>query len=207
MTNGNTLQNAATHCNTLHPTQTPEHCPNGYASCATHCNTLQHTATHCNTLQHTATHCCTLQPTAPHCNPLHHTVCCSALQKKQSPRTLPPNGGREVLLVCTRPHYSTTHCNSLQHTATHCNTLQHTATQCVLQCLVPKVGRTSLPLVQKRPILLQCVAVCCSVLQCVAVCCSVLQCVTVCCRVLQCVAEENYFGRALLQKRHQNQPK
>ena len=28
--------------------------------------------------------------------------------------------------------------------------------------------------------LLQCVAVCCSVLQCVAVCCSVLQCVAVC---------------------------
>ena len=44
--------------------------------------------------------------------------------------------------------------------------------------------------------LLQCVAVCCSVLQCVAVrfevdlmCyCSVMQCVAVCCSVLQCVA-------------------
>jgi len=36
-------------------------------------------------------------------------------------------------------------------------------------------------------IVLQCVAVCCSVLQCVAVCCSVLQCVAVCCNVLQCV--------------------
>jgi len=38
------------------------------------------------------------------------------------------------------------------------------------------------------PVLLQCVAVCCSVLQCVAVCCSVLQYVAVCCSVLQCVA-------------------
>jgi len=60
-------------------------------------------------------------------------------------------------------------------------------------------------------IVMQCVAVCCSVLQCVAVCCSVnlrgtretrnfcygsssiccsvMQCVTVCCSVLQCVAE------------------
>jgi len=41
------------------------------------------------------------------------------------------------------------------------------------------------------PIILVCVAVCCSVLQCVAVCCSVLQCVecvAVCCSVLQCVA-------------------
>ena len=37
-------------------------------------------------------------------------------------------------------------------------------------------------------VLLQCVAVCCSVLQCIAVCCSVLQCVAVCCSVLQCVA-------------------
>jgi len=35
-------------------------------------------------------------------------------------------------------------------------------------------------------VMLQCVAVCCSVLQCVAVCCSVLQCVAVCCSVLQC---------------------
>ena len=37
-------------------------------------------------------------------------------------------------------------------------------------------------------IVLQCVAVCCSVLQYVAVCCSVLQCVAVCCSVLHCVA-------------------
>jgi len=45
-------------------------------------------------------------------------------------------------------------------------------------------------------VLLQCVAVCCSVLKCVAVwfqedlmcCCSVLQCVAVYCSVLQCVA-------------------
>ena len=34
-------------------------------------------------------------------------------------------------------------------------------------------------------VVLQCVAVCCSVSQCVAVCCSVLQCVVVCCSVLQ----------------------
>jgi len=36
--------------------------------------------------------------------------------------------------------------------------------------------------------LVQCVAVCCSVLQCVAVCCSVLQYVATCCIMLQCVA-------------------
>jgi len=37
-------------------------------------------------------------------------------------------------------------------------------------------------------VVLQCVAMCCSVLQCVVVCCSVLQCVAACCSVLQCVA-------------------
>ena len=47
------------------------------------------------------------------------------------------------------------------------------------------------PAIVKRvlfQIVLQCVAVCCSVLQCVAVRCSVLQCVAVCCSVLQCAA-------------------
>ena len=43
-------------------------------------------------------------------------------------------------------------------------------------------------LILMQRLLLQCVAMCCSVLQCVAVCCSVLQCVAVCCSVLQCVA-------------------
>ena len=37
-------------------------------------------------------------------------------------------------------------------------------------------------------VVLQCIAVCCSVLQCDAVCCGVLQCVAVYCSVLQCVA-------------------
>ena len=68
-----TLQHAAPHCNTLHPT-------------ATRCTTLQHAAPHCNTLQNTATHYVTrsfvryvsraqswsnLQHTVPHCNTLH----------------------------------------------------------------------------------------------------------------------------------------
>ena len=38
-------------------------------------------------------------------------------------------------------------------------------------------------------LMLQCVAVCCSVLQCATVCCSVLQCAAVCCSAWQCVAE------------------
>jgi len=37
-------------------------------------------------------------------------------------------------------------------------------------------------------LVLQCVAVCCSVLQCIAIFCSVLQCVAVCCSASQCVS-------------------
>jgi len=49
------------------------------------------------------------------------------------------------------------------------------------------VCRSVLDLVSKRAsIVVQCVAVCCSVLQCVAVCCSVSQCVAVFGSVLQC---------------------
>jgi len=43
-------------------------------------------------------------------------------------------------------------------------------------------------LIGRPAVLLQCVAVRCSVLQCVAVCCIVFHCVAVCCSVLQCVA-------------------
>ena len=43
---------------------------------------------------------------------------------------------------------------------------------------------------EQADVLLQCVAVCCSVLQCVAVCCSVLQCVAVCCSVLQLMCSQ-----------------
>jgi len=42
----------------------------------------------------------------------------------------------------------------------------------------------SISLCVRARIVLQRVAVCCSVLQCAAVCCSVLQCVAVCCSVL-----------------------
>ena len=42
--------------------------------------------------------------------------------------------------------------------------------------------------VAMRCSVLQCVAVCCSVLECIAMCCSVLLCAAVCCSVLQCVA-------------------
>jgi len=44
-------------------------------------------------------------------------------------------------------------------------------------------------------VVLQCVAVCCSVLQCVAVCCSVWQYAAVCCSVFQQVAVRIYAPR------------
>jgi len=101
--------------------------------------------------------------------------------------------------------HAATHCNTLQHAATRCNTLQHTATRCSTLFVTAdrnqnweKCARThkkcafhmmayALSL-QKYPLVMNIVAVCCSVLQCVAVCCSVLQCVPVCCSVLQRVA-------------------
>ena len=54
----------------------------------------------------------------------------------------------------------------------------------------PFITCTCVYLLSSRSIIvvLQCVAVCCSVLQCVAVCCSVLRCVAMCCSVLQRVA-------------------
>jgi len=67
----NTLQHTATHCNTRNTLQrTTTHC-NALQHTSTHYNTLQHTATHCNALQHTATHYDTLQHNATHCNTLH----------------------------------------------------------------------------------------------------------------------------------------
>ena len=84
--------------------------------------------------------------------------------------------------------YLKPYCNILQHTATHCNILQHTATHCNSTWDLPHISRANLSFWGRSNVLLQCVAVCCSVSQCVAVCHSVLQCVTVCCSVLQCVA-------------------
>jgi len=47
-------------------------------------------------------------------------------------------------------------------------------------------------------IVLQCVAVCCSVLQCVAVCCSVLQCVAVCCCAIALLLWQKFSKVSLL---------
>jgi len=64
------------------------------------------------------------------------------------------------------------HPHAAQHTATHCNTLLEcwSALQCVAVWAIVIVSFIL------RNLLLQCVAVCCSVLQCVAVCCSVGYC-------------------------------
>jgi len=57
------INDTATHCNTLQHTPTHSNTPHrsgGYKH-EQHCNTLQHTPTHSNTLQHTPTHSNTLQ--------------------------------------------------------------------------------------------------------------------------------------------------
>ena len=82
-TNGNTLQNAATHCVATH-CNTLQHTAWAKLRTATHLSAIntmkglgfrQHNTTHCNTLQHTATHCNTLQHTATHTNDMsdYHT--------------------------------------------------------------------------------------------------------------------------------------
>jgi len=77
--------------------------------------------------------------------------------------------------------------------------LQHTSTHTATHCNSRDERDDSSKTLYGSSLVLQCVAVCCSVLQCVAVYrkidisffavyCSVLQCVAVCCSVLHCVA-------------------
>jgi len=170
-----TRQHTAAHCNTLQHT-------------ATHCSTLQHTATHCSTLQHTTTHDNTLQHTTTHGNTLQHTH----LQDITSPSKRDPLAPRKhavplttcCIIVCRsippgrvtckiycgheRPNPCTVERerNKMQHSATHCNTREQLSSARSRHCC-------------RHSLLIDCVAVCCSVLQCVAVCCRVLPCVAV----------------------------
>jgi hypothetical protein len=99
---------------------------------------------------------------------------------------------RVTLLICTcqSTHSYLYHgaCNEVLFTR-HYIVLQCVAMCCsVLQCAAAHICHvTHWCDVQHlfQDLILQCVAVRCSVLQCVAMCCSVLQCVAVCCRVLQ----------------------
>ena len=96
-------------------------------------------------------------------------VCCGVLQCVE-------NTVRGCCSVC---------CSVLQHVAACCSMLQHVAACCsVVTTQFENAAPIAVPNVNyqvDRAVVLQCVAVCCSVLQCVAVCCSVLQCVAVCC--------------------------
>jgi len=51
----------------------------------------------------------------------------------------------------------------------------------VVYCVATNSANVASALERVDMLLLQCVAVCCSVFQCVSVCCSVLQCVVMCC--------------------------
>ena len=69
----------------------------------------------------------------------------------------------------------------------------------MLQCIVvgnDKAAHTLVP----WPLVVSCVAVCCSALQCVAVHCRALQCVAVCCSVLQCAAASCSVLQCVMQK-------
>ena len=87
----NTLQHAATRCNTRQRKSLSS--TSGAALKTTHCNTLQHTAQHCTILHHTRPHCNTLQHTASHCNnfvehPFYRAAHCF-LEKFRDSRVVP----------------------------------------------------------------------------------------------------------------------
>jgi len=96
----NTLQHAATRCNTMQHNATP--------CCGTHthlCMPLRtyalaiHTATPCNTVQHGATRCNTVQHAATHCRSTHTHPC-----------MLP-----HICTLAIHSHHAATRCNTLQH--------------------------------------------------------------------------------------------
>ena len=178
------LQHAGTYSNTLQHTATPE----DTQSVAIHCNTLQqYTATYCNnTLQHTATpedtrsvaiYCVN---TATHCNTLqHHCVkwlYSCLLRKCQLMSKGVHDLSRQLFAVW---------CGVLQRVAAFRSVLK-----CIARLRISSVNLLLEWLMRKKKlspagregsfhylrrcevsIMLQCVAVCCSVLQCVAVCC------------------------------------
>jgi len=111
-----------THCNTLQHAAT---------RCNTHCNTLQHTTAHYNALQHTATHWNT------HCSTLQHTATHTLLKSQCLPPALNVwlrTPIRRTATNCNTLRHAATHRNTLQHTATHCNTLQHIVKRCNTHC-------------------------------------------------------------------------
>ena len=131
----NTLQHAATRCNThleeweAHEQDEIEtrkvadewsqHTYSNETRIWTHLNTfntLQHTATHCNALQHTATLCNTLWHTVTHLLKWETDE-----QKEIKTREVADDWCQHTYMNET---HILTHCNTLQHTATHCNTLQ-----------------------------------------------------------------------------------
>ena len=120
------LQQMATHCNTLSTMARQLIVP----PLCIHCNT--HTATHCITLQHTATHCNTLQhcSTATYCSAQHHTaIHYSTLGRIQTKRWR--HALQHIAMHCDTLRHTRTDANELMtvRTATHCDTMQNTAIQ------------------------------------------------------------------------------
>jgi len=95
-------------------------------------------------------------------------------------------GVLQCVTVCCRVIHKETVSNSFWFLPTNPRELGHRLTFLVLQRVA--VSCSVLPWVAVCCSVLQCAAVCCSVLQCAAVCCSVVQCGAVWSFVLQCVA-------------------
>jgi len=144
---------------------------------ATRCNTLQHTATHCNKLQHT-TGCIDSSCGTPFAAAWCHNLLCHTPFWKTKFKSQLYSYFMWHALVSHRTwlQHTATHCNTLQHTATHCNTLQHTPwfltgpppQQSQSLCVWVLIKGVTLCF----DVMLDMVALRCSMLQCVAVCCN-----------------------------------
>ena len=151
---------------------------------------LQHSATHYNTLQHTATRAATTSQRFETASTREGFLWYSSLWRQveqvscficEAPTTSGPFhvwGSYKKWAISSLSRASKTSifispCTTCTHDTNRLKISKHKATVSI-----------PMPLF----LVLQCVAVCCSVLQCVAECCSVMQCDAVLCSVVQCVA-------------------
>jgi len=191
----NTLQHTATHCNdffkrwSLSPrTQLLYLRPSAGFRCVHMTQIWRHMHQ-----SFTSVTLLTLQHTAPHCTTLQHTATLSRTQTQTRANTLTPSCS--TLSHSNAFFFGEYSCNTLQYTATipqtrmqiHASTLTSSSFPVFntflenflvnLSVAQARAFQVCLPTVSSQIVLvlLQCVALCCSVLLCVAVCCRVFK--------------------------------
>ena len=161
-------------------------CVAGVVQC---CSMLQSAAVCCSVLQCVAVWCNVLQCGAVWCSVLHCGAVCHSVVQCVVVMTLRNLFYEFSVSQCVVCFFRAVRFGSLfQCVGAYCSVLQCVAVRCsalqachtVLEHTIPPLlatAQTSNERSGVQRVVLQCVAVCCSVLQCVAVCCSVLQCV------------------------------